>query len=128
MLELQKGCTADDCKNITGEDGRCTDSGEDSLSDKEPSTALENIEFPLEAGDLQIISLEKLVEDSSYFRDGRSIWPEGYTAVRKFTSVTDAKVSAAYKMEVLRDPESKRRPLFRVTVDGGEQVGFYSKE
>ena len=28
-------------------------------------------------------------------------------------------------MEVLRDPESKVRPLFRVTVEGGEQVGFY---
>jgi hypothetical protein len=25
----------------------------------------------------------------------------------------------------LRDPESRFRPLFRVTVDGGEQVGFY---
>ncbi|MED6138307.1 hypothetical protein PIB30_073073, partial [Stylosanthes scabra] len=126
MLELQKGCTADDCKNVTGEDGGCTDSGEDSLSDKELSTALENIEFPLEVGDLQIISLGKLVEDSSSFRDGRSIWPEGYTAVRKFTSVSDAKVSAAYKMEVLRDPESKRRSLFRVTVDGGEQFNDYT--
>lgn len=29
----------------------------------------------------------KIVEDSA-FRDGRFIWPEGYTAVRKFTSVT----------------------------------------
>ena len=37
----------------------------------------------------------------------------------------DPKVSAPYKMEVLRDPESKVRALFRVTVEGGEQVGFY---
>jgi hypothetical protein len=37
----------------------------------------------------------------------------------------DPKVSVPYKMEVLRDPESRFRPLFRVTVDGGEQVGFY---
>ena len=29
----------------------------------------------------------KIVKDSA-FRDGRFIWPEGYTAVRKFTSVT----------------------------------------
>ena len=57
MLELQKGCTADYCNNVTGEDGECTDSGEDSLSDKETSTALENIEFPFEVGDLRIISL-----------------------------------------------------------------------
>jgi hypothetical protein len=35
---------------------------------------------------------------------------------------------ASYKMEVLRDPDSKFRPLFRVTVDGGEQVGFYLKK
>lgn len=40
----------------------------------------------------------------------------------------DPKVSAPYKMEVLRDPESKVRPLFRVTVDSGEQVGFYYKK
>lgn len=39
----------------------------------------------------------------------------------------DPKVSVPYKMEVLRDPESRVRPLFRVTVDGGEQVGFYYK-
>jgi len=29
----------------------------------------------------------KIVEDVA-FRDGRFIWPEGYTAVRKFTSFT----------------------------------------
>lgn len=39
----------------------------------------------------------------------------------------DPEVSVPYKMEVLRDPESRFRPLFRVTVDGGEQVGFYYK-
>jgi len=42
-----------------------------------------------------------------------------------FCCCLDPKVSAPYKMEVLRDPESKLRPLFRVTVEGGEQVGFY---
>lgn len=31
-------------------------------------------------------------------------------------------MSALYKMEVLRDAESKTRPLFRVTADNGEQV------
>lgn len=37
----------------------------------------------------------------------------------------DPKVSTLYKMEVLRDPESKVRPLFRVTPDTGEQVSSY---
>ncbi|KAG4937609.1 hypothetical protein JHK85_052528 [Glycine max] len=126
MLELRKRCTADDCNNISGEDGGCTDSGDDCLNDNGTLTALETIEtFPYEVGDLQILSLGKIVEDSA-FRDGRFIWPEGYTAVRKFTSVTDPKVSAPYKMEVLRDPESKVRPLFRVTVEGGEQFNGYT--
>ncbi|KAE9595226.1 putative histone-lysine N-methyltransferase [Lupinus albus] len=122
MLELQKGCIVDDGNHVNGEDGGCTNSSEDCLNDKGTWMAMENIEtFPYEVGDMQIISLGKIVEDSASFRDGRSIWPEGYTVVRKFTSVTDPKVSALYKMEVLRDPESKVRPLFRVTVDGGEQ-------
>ncbi|KAK7273149.1 hypothetical protein RIF29_14196 [Crotalaria pallida] len=122
MLELQKGCIADGHNNVSGENGGCPDSGDYCLNDKGTWTEMENIEtFPYEVGDLQIISLGKIVEDSASFRDKRSIWPEGYTAVRKFASVADPKVSAPYKMEVLRDPESKVRPLFRVTIDGGEQ-------
>ncbi|XP_057436320.1 histone H3-lysine(4) N-trimethyltransferase ATX1-like [Lotus japonicus] len=123
MLELQKRCTADEYNNVSGEDGGCTDSGEDCLNDKGTCASLQNIEtFPYEVGaDLQILRLGKIVEGSASFGDGRSIWPEGYTAVRKFMSLTDPKVSVPYKMEVLRDPESKFRPLFRVTVDGGEQ-------
>ncbi|KAK7374756.1 hypothetical protein VNO80_08193 [Phaseolus coccineus] len=121
MIELQKRCTADNCNNVSGEDGGCTDSGDECLNGERTLMALENVEtFPYEVGDLQILSLGKIVKDSA-FRDGRFIWPEGYTAVRKFTSVTDPEVFAPYKMEVLRDPESKVRPLFRVTVDGGEQ-------
>lgn len=29
----------------------------------------------------------KIVRDSEFFQDGKYIWPEGYTAVRKFTSI-----------------------------------------
>lgn len=36
----------------------------------------------------------------------------------------DPSVSTSYKMEVLRDPGSKTRPLFRVTLDNGKQVSF----
>ncbi|KAL9297399.1 hypothetical protein ACSQ67_023295 [Phaseolus vulgaris] len=124
MIELQKRCTADNCNNVSGEDGGCTDSGDECLNGERTLMALENVEtFPYVEGDLQILSLGKIVKDSA-FRDGKFIWPEGYTAVRKFTSVTDPEVFAPYKMEVLRDPESKVRPLFRVTVDGGEQRGI----
>ncbi|CAL5191354.1 unnamed protein product [Lathyrus oleraceus] len=127
MIELRKRCTADNHNNIRGEDGGCTDSGEDCVNGRGTWAALQNIDtFPYEVGDLQILSLGKIVGDSTAFRDGKSIWPEGYIAVRKFTSVADPKVSVPYKMEVLRDPESRVRPLFRVTVDGGEQFNGYT--
>ncbi|XP_028759661.1 histone-lysine N-methyltransferase ATX2 [Neltuma alba] len=122
MLRSQKRCKADDCKNVHGEDEGCTDSGEDCLDDGWAQTALKNIETsPYVVGDLKILSLGRIVHDSASFRDGSIIWPEGYMAVREFTSITDPKVCTSYKMEVLRDPESKVRPLFRVTLDGGEQ-------
>lgn len=30
----------------------------------------------------------KIVKDSKYFQSDGSVWPEGYTAVRKFSSLT----------------------------------------
>ncbi|KAI8000218.1 hypothetical protein LOK49_LG09G02076 [Camellia lanceoleosa] len=55
--------------------------------------------------------------------DGRFIWPEGYTAVRKFPSIADPSVYTLYKMEVLKcnDAGPKTQPLFRVTLDNGKQ-------
>ncbi|KAI9194260.1 hypothetical protein LWI28_004545 [Acer negundo] len=76
---------------------------------------------PFVVGDLQILSLGKIVKDSEYFQDDRSIWPEGYTAIRKFTSIKEPNGYSSYKMEVLRDAESKIRPLFRVTLDNTDQ-------
>ena len=38
--------------------------------------------------------------------------------------VSDPNVHMMYKMEVLRDAESKIRPLFRVTLDNGEEVSY----
>lgn len=32
--------------------------------------------------------LGKIVKDSKYFQNDGSVWPEGYTAVRKFSSLT----------------------------------------
>ncbi|KAF7837087.1 histone-lysine N-methyltransferase ATX2-like [Senna tora] len=122
MLRSQRRCRTDDFKNAHGEEEGGTDSGEDGLDDRWTLTALENIETsPYVVGDLKIISLGRIVQDSANFQDGTAIWPEGYMAVRKFTSITDPKVCASYKMEVLRDPESKVQPLFRVTLDSGEQ-------
>lgn len=76
---------------------------------------------PFEIDDLRVISLGKIVTDSEFFQDDRDIWPEGYTAERKFISAIDPTVKSFYTMEVLRDPDSKFRPLFRVTMDDLEQ-------
>ena len=97
----------------------------------------------------------KIVRDSSNFQNEKYIWPEGYSAVRKFTSfsgelliakvfllfhfahydlysslislyialsASDPTVHTMYKMEVLRDVDSRTRPLFKVTGDNGEEV------
>jgi len=58
MLELQKRCAADNCNNVSREEGGCTDSGDDCLNGERTLMALENVEtFPYELGDLQILSL-----------------------------------------------------------------------
>ncbi|PHT39227.1 Histone-lysine N-methyltransferase ATX2 [Capsicum baccatum] len=116
MLRLQNRINAD--KNIeNGEDEGGSDSEDEGLRRK-----LEEVRScPFELGDLKIVSLGNIVEDSELFQDERFIWPEGYTAERKFPSVTDPGVRVSYKMEVLRDPDFGARPLFRVTLDSGEQ-------
>ncbi|CAN8247651.1 unnamed protein product [Cochlearia groenlandica] len=81
----------------------------------------EVVNFRYTIGDLRIINLGKIVTDSQFFKDENHIWPEGYAAMRKFTSLKDHSATALYKMEVLRDAESTNRPLFRVTADNGEQ-------
>lgn len=122
MLRLQKGINIDECESESGEDEMHTDSGEGCLDDVMiPRTLDCPGTSPLVMGDLQIIRLGRIVRDSKYFQDERYIWPEGYTALRKFTSITDPSVYTLYKMEVLRDSESKIRPLFKVSLDTGEQ-------
>ena len=39
-----------------------------------------------------------------------------------FFGASDPSLCALYKMEVLRDAELRIQPLFRVTLDNGEQV------
>ncbi|KAL7177050.1 hypothetical protein ACSBR2_030388 [Camellia fascicularis] len=122
MLSMQNSIESDDCDSASQEDEDSADSGEDCIEDEGIHRKLEGLEAcSFEIGDLQVISLGKIVKDSEYFQDERFIWPEGYTAVRKFPSVTDPSVCALYKMEVLRDVDSRTRPVFRVTLDNGEQ-------
>ncbi|KAK4422058.1 Histone-lysine N-methyltransferase ATX2 [Sesamum alatum] len=123
MLQLRDGVDAGvDCTR-SGEHGDGADSGdEECTSHDEISKKLEDLKScPLEDGELQIISLGKIVKDSCNFQNERFIWPEGYTAVRMFSSITDPSLHTLYKMEVLRDVDSKTRPLFRVTTDNGEE-------
>ncbi|GKU87587.1 hypothetical protein SLEP1_g1963 [Rubroshorea leprosula] len=121
MRQLQKIIDADNFQCKSNEDEGNTDSDDDSRKDEGILRAAELLDSPHVEGDLQIIKLGEVVKDSEYFHDDRFVWPEGYTALRKFSSITDPSVCTLYRMEVLRDPQSKSRPLFRVTIDNGEQ-------
>ncbi|XP_039054780.1 histone-lysine N-methyltransferase ATX2-like [Hibiscus syriacus] len=120
------------------QNGRTEDEGDASCEDKENIDSIEDhmkknqgIQITLSGprgssyviGDLQIISLGKIVKDSEYFQDDGIIWPEGYTVVRESISVKDPSICTLYRMEVLRDPQSKNHPLFRVACDGEKFEG-----
>ncbi|XP_050258287.1 histone-lysine N-methyltransferase ATX2 isoform X1 [Quercus robur] len=127
MLQLQNGITTDNV-STSEDDGASTDTGEDCIEDAGIQGATQGLGTPpYVIGDVQILSLGKIVKDSEHFQDERFVWPEGYTAMRKFTSITDPSTCTLYKMEVLRDAESKIRPLFRVTSDTGEQISDDSR-
>ncbi|XWS09310.1 hypothetical protein CRYUN_Cryun40dG0074500 [Craigia yunnanensis] len=124
MLQLQSGIVVDD--------GEASSEDEGSINSVEDHIKVQGIQItpgglgdsPYVIGDLQIISLGKIVKDSEYFQDDGIIWPEGYTAARKFISIRDPSVCAFYRMEVLRDPQSKNHPLFRVANDGEKATWF----
>ncbi|KAK6914387.1 hypothetical protein RJ641_021708 [Dillenia turbinata] len=124
MLLLQNVSKADDHGTASGEEDQTSiDSGEDCSDEVTHETRGGMRALTFESGDLQIIKLGKVVRDSNHFRHGNFIWPEGYTALRKFISLTGGHLGARtlYKMQVLRDVELRYRPLFRVTTDNGEQ-------
>lgn len=120
MLRMQKGNKTDEVELAGGEDEERTDSSEDDTGDEGVQKCIQSC--PFEIGNLRVVSLGKIVSDSKYFHSKKHIWPEGYTAVRKYVSMTDPNTVAAYKMEVLRDPRQKALPLFRVTLETGEQI------
>lgn len=77
---------------------------------------------PIKLGDLQVLSLGKIVRDSEFFHTENQIWTEGYTAVRKFTSIKDPGKCVDYTMEITKDPHDRTKPLFCVTSADGEVV------
>ncbi|KAL2477977.1 Histone-lysine N-methyltransferase ATX1 [Forsythia ovata] len=123
MLRLRDGIEGNDCDSENGGDEGGEESAEEErVGNKEIRRKLEDLKTsPFEGGDLRIISLGKIVKDSDNFQNKIFIWLEGYTAVRKYHSLTDPSVCALYKMEVLRDADSRTKPLFRVTSDNGEE-------
>ncbi|XP_010522208.1 PREDICTED: histone-lysine N-methyltransferase ATX2 isoform X2 [Tarenaya hassleriana] len=122
MLQLRNEADTDDSESTNSAEEDSSGSGEDCINNGEvwlrPGRLGDYLHI---IDDLRIVNLGKIVTDSKFFKDDKHIWPEGYTAMRKFVSLKDSSISALYKMEVLRDAESKTRPLFRVTADSGEQ-------
>ncbi|XP_042059183.1 histone-lysine N-methyltransferase ATX2-like isoform X1 [Salvia splendens] len=122
MQQLRDGVDRDVKDNRSGVNEDGADSDGESLSYDEILKKLDDLKScKLEDGELQIVSLGKIVRDSNNFRNEKYIWPEGYTAVRKFTSLTDPTLHTMYEMEVLRDVDSRTKPLFKVKGDNGEE-------
>ncbi|KAK9138608.1 hypothetical protein Sjap_009202 [Stephania japonica] len=117
MQKLQNKIGVGACESSSAEE----DASGGSIGDREEDRAERVLEhhqtFPFKIRDLRIMSLGNVVTDSKYFNNERHIWPEGYTVIRKFVSVLDPSGHGSYMMEVLRDPETKVKPLFRVTMD-----------
>ncbi|KAK4742943.1 hypothetical protein SAY87_000944 [Trapa incisa] len=123
MVRLQSDPCSGDCVSLSDEGGECRENFIDCINEEPSERFLGGIGAPpYVIGDLQITSLGRIMRDSSNFQDGEFTCPKGYTAVRKFTSVTDPSTSAVYKMEVLEDAKSRGRPLFKVTLGSGEQI------
>ncbi|XP_010457683.1 PREDICTED: histone-lysine N-methyltransferase ATX2-like isoform X2 [Camelina sativa] len=122
MDQLQKVADTDCSERTNSGEVDSSNSGDDHTKDGEVwLRPMELGDCLHRIGDLQIINLGRIVTDSEFFKDSQHTWPEGYTAIRKFISLKDPDASAMYKMEVLRDAESKNRPVFRVTTNSGEQ-------
>lgn len=108
------------------EESEQSDGDEDCMGDERSEKIKKSVKClfscPIDIGGLHVLSLGKIVKDSEHFHDEHHIWTEGYTVIRKFTSIKVPGTEAEYKMEVLRNPMESRRPLFRITLEDGEQV------
>ncbi|KAG6544106.1 hypothetical protein Mapa_014523 [Marchantia paleacea] len=94
--------------------------------DEKSSLIKKNLEcpltMPLKLGGLQVLCLGKIVRDSEQFHNEHHIWTDGYSAVRKFTSIKDPQKLVDYKMEIERNPTMRSLPLFRVSPEDGKPV------
>ncbi|RAL54385.1 hypothetical protein DM860_001513 [Cuscuta australis] len=121
MLCLQNGVEVDDYDGENEADDCHANPDGDCMENGLPRMLEAHRCLPFQVGDLLIISLGKIVNDSENFQDGNCIWPEGYTVERRSLSIMDPNKCASYKMEVLRDPDMRTQPLFQITSDNGEQ-------
>ena len=84
MLQLRNGVGTDlkgDSKNNEG-------SGDSKMSTEIVETKFKGTKSgPFIVGDLEVLKLGKMVKDLNCVDDDGSIWPLGYTATRKFTSL-----------------------------------------
>lgn len=108
------------------EESEQSDGDEDCMGDERSEKIKKSVKClfscPTNIGGLHVLSLGKIVKDSEHFHDEHHIWTEGYTVTRKFTSVKVPGTEAEYRMEVLRNPSESRLPLFRITLEDGEQI------
>lgn len=119
MLQLRNGIGTNLGGDSEEDDG--TDGSKKCLSSEIVQRFKGSKSCPFIVGDLEVLKLGKMVKDLDCFDDEESICPLGYTATRKFPSLADPTVCSVYKMEVLRDADTKSRALFRVTTDDGYQ-------
>ncbi|KAJ6845956.1 putative histone-lysine N-methyltransferase ATX2 [Iris pallida] len=122
MLKQRKSKGADDSGGSSGAEEEKDNSCEEMSEEIMQKTVEYSSSSPLEIGKLRVTNLGKIVCDSMHFHSKKHIWPLGYTAYRMFTSVEDPSLETSYKMEVMRNHRVKKRPLFRITSDDGEQV------
>ncbi|ONM53873.1 Histone-lysine N-methyltransferase ATX2 [Zea mays] len=120
MLQLRKS-VQHDVSDVNSYEGKV-----DSCSNLSEALALQNGEdaemTQIELGNLRVSNLGRIVSDSDHFHNKKDIWPEGYTAFRKYMSIEDPHAVTLYKMEVLRNSDTKARPLFRVISEDGVQI------
>ncbi|PKA57771.1 Histone-lysine N-methyltransferase ATX2 [Apostasia shenzhenica] len=122
MLRYQKAMGISHGRAAFGDDREGNYAFDEHSGDEMMPQTEECMYIPIEVGNLRVTNLGRVVQDSVYFQNKHHVWPEGYTAYRKFASTKVPNLKSVYKMEVLRNPKLMSRPLFRVTTGEGEQI------
>ncbi|KAH9317974.1 hypothetical protein KI387_019743, partial [Taxus chinensis] len=123
MTKLQNHVVSAGCEIENEKKSEQSDGDEDYMGDERSEKIKKSVEClfscPIVIGGLRVLSLGKIVKDSEHFHDEHHIWTEGYTVIRKFTSIKGPRRYAEYKMEVLRNSFVRNMPLFRITLEDG---------